>query len=456
MINLYKKVLAESLNEEKEEQKFSTADYKTVATKEGESLVDVSNRTKISMEKIRSCNPELAGMQDDEKLPAGVDVRIPNDWHPKYDNPEASFKRDWLETGIIDSVRTYCFGKLPIVNLRQIRAAAGALKGTFICGFTFKSKCNPQLPEFKLIFCPKPRSKIYRKDGITRSRWYGMQMLRNATQYNVLNKEFIYKLYSFDIDRFFECPEFKTCCDVFKKNIMEGYKECKKFAQRYKYNIKRSVGKNTKEEDDGNIDEWLVTIKEAADIIGSYDTMYEDKTYFYNDEQKILNLMSARNAEDRDKISAAGEQQTQEIRDKAHRVMATIHANPKNSRSTTDYKDNVKESEEVVDCPKCKHKTYRINHSTASAKCSTCGHYESGNHLLDKQLAKMCAESNEEVVEVLVKRDNISKSEAQAKLADAIASIKSIWSSGGGFDECIEEWQAVTGLEPDYMFKVKI
>ena len=337
------------------------------------------------------------------------------DWHPKYDGP-ANFKKDFIDTGIIESVHTYSFGKMPVVALRQVRAAAGALKGSCTCGFIFKSKTNTEIPEFKLVFCAKPRSKIYRRDVITRARWYGMTVTRSTTRFDILSKKTIYQLYGFDIDRFFQTPEFQKSCEVFQKLVLNGLKDSKAFVDDYKQKCKDAKNITTelpslkkklsdakrlkdgphKEEkikeltdriskleqlktnkfepdptDDGNMDEWLVAISEAAALLGKKTTNYEDANYFYDDEQKIINMIKNRGEEASAELADKTKQHGQEMSDASKNLMNKIVSNPYNSTATHDMFE-----ESLEDLPANIQKRYNdlfAEHVPASGAAKTYG-----------------------------------------------------------------------------------
>lgn len=57
----------------------------------------------------------------------------------------------------------------------------------------------------------------------------------------------------------------------------------------------------------------------------------------------------------------------------------------------------------------------------------------------------------ESIVKTLMKRDGISRSEAEALKRDAKAELEEILESGGGLEEAYDICYDYFGLEPDYL-----
>lgn len=192
-----------------------------------------------------------------------------------------NFKTAFKDIIDVENITTYSFGASENdFTPERILFAGGGNKFSALCGFSFKllkqdtekvaSTIAPdtELKSFdfeglKILYCPKMRSKIFRKDPVARHKWFAMGII-SKDRWQVLSKEDLKNTTGFDIDLFFQTDFFKKNVEKFKKLITHGLLESKKVA------VKHS-----------NVNVAIKTMEEAWEIIGN--CAFEDKTYALQD-----------------------------------------------------------------------------------------------------------------------------------------------------------------------------
>lgn len=166
----------------------------------------------------------------------------------------SSFKEQFVDTGLIENISAWCFGKDPIVSPIQVAFAAGAKMFSLCAGFTFTCPKVKENNVFKFVFCAKLHSKIYRKDPSNRSSWYIWQPIKSSGCL-VLDSDKFEEMTGVDIYKFIKTDFFKKAQGIFQKILGTGIEESKK--------IKTDVPKEEQDE----FDTYIKSLEEAHGII---------------------------------------------------------------------------------------------------------------------------------------------------------------------------------------------
>lgn len=164
-----------------------------------------------------------------------------------------SFKKEFDKVVDVNSVKLFSFGVKEIQSVDQIGFAAGNRKNSSLCGFTFTSLGNTQMPKFHVMFVSKLRSKIGHNTGHNPSMWYAMRALPNGGV-QVLTPDMLAAQYRFDLAKFFDSDLFKgglkKMKDCIEKGITQSEEFCKKVelerkseCETYIKAIKEALGK---------------------------------------------------------------------------------------------------------------------------------------------------------------------------------------------------------------------
>ena len=167
---------------------------------------------------------------------------------------DLSFKKEFLDAGIVKDVKAWAFGSTPVVSPLQVGFAAGNNKFSMCAAFSFTSLKNDKFPTFKVVFCAKLHSKIFRRDPANRSSWYIWQPIGKSGCI-VLDTDKCEEEYGFDFYKFIKTSEFKKAQKIFQKNILNGITEAKK--------LKDELPKEKQEE----YDTYIKSLEEASTII---------------------------------------------------------------------------------------------------------------------------------------------------------------------------------------------
>lgn len=165
-----------------------------------------------------------------------------------------SFKKEFIDTGIVTSVSTWCFGKDPVVSPIQVGYAAGANKFSICAGYTFTCPKAKDFNTLKVVYCAKLHSKIFRQDPSNRSRWYMWQQIGKSGCI-VLDSDQCEDIFGFDIYKFIKTAEFKKGQQYFAATLNKGISAANK--------IRDQIDKDNRNE----IDTWISSLKEAVKII---------------------------------------------------------------------------------------------------------------------------------------------------------------------------------------------
>ena len=177
---------------------------------------------------------------------------------------DLSFKKEFIDGGIVDSVKAWCFGAMPIVSPLQVKFAAGANKFSTCAAFSFTSSKEKKFPSFKVVFCAKLHSKIYRQDPSNRSSWFIWQPIGDSGCI-VLNSDKCEEIYGFDVYKFFKTSEFKAMQQAFRKKIENGIAEAKK--------LRKDIPLEGRVE----YDTYIKSLEEAVKIVVEPPDLNEDE-----------------------------------------------------------------------------------------------------------------------------------------------------------------------------------
>ena len=190
-----------------------------------------------------------------------------------------SFKREFLDTGIITSAKFWCFGKEPVVSPLQVKYAAGGNKFSCTAAYAFTSGKNEKFPNFKVVFCSKLHSKVFRRDPNNLSRWYIWQPI-GGSGCLVLSDEDAQEAYEFDIYKFFKTSDFKKGQSTIKRYMEKGIAEAKR--------LYKEVGKEGANE----YATFIESLEEAKELVDDVPS-FEDKSYKLIDFDKFLKEIKA-------------------------------------------------------------------------------------------------------------------------------------------------------------------
>ena len=187
---------------------------------------------------------------------------------------DLSFKKEFLDSGIVTNAKSWCFGKEPVVSPIQVGFAAGANKFSSCAGYTFTCPKNEKYPTLKVVYCAKLHSKIWHKDPANMSRWFLWQPVGKSGVI-VLDSDKCEEEYGFDFYKFFKTDAFKQGQTIFKKTIKRGIEEAK------------TLRSEVKAEDQQQYDEWIKSLEEAAELITNVPELNE-KSYQMVDFDKFI------------------------------------------------------------------------------------------------------------------------------------------------------------------------
>ena len=197
---------------------------------------------------------------------------------------DLSFKKEFLDTGIVAKAQSWCFGKDPIVSPIQVGFAGGNNMFSICAGYTFTCPKNEKYPTLKVVYCPKLHSKTHRKDPANMTRWYLWQPIAKSGLL-VLDSDKCEQEYGFDFYKFFKTDAFKTGQQVFKKAMTRGIAEAMK--------LRDELDEETKQE----FDRWIRTLEEARDVITEVPVLNE-KSYKLIDYDKFVQEIKNKGYED--------------------------------------------------------------------------------------------------------------------------------------------------------------
>ena len=187
---------------------------------------------------------------------------------------DLSFKKEFLDTGIVTKAQSWCFGKDPIVSPIQVGFAAGNNKFSICAGYTFTCPKNEKYPTLKVVYCPKLHSKTHRKDPANMTRWYLWQPIAKSGLL-VLDSDKCEQEYGFDFYKFFKTDAFRAGQQIFKKAMTRGITEAMK--------LHDDLDEEKKEE----FDTWIESLEEARDIVTEVPELNE-KPYKLIDYDKFV------------------------------------------------------------------------------------------------------------------------------------------------------------------------
>lgn len=177
---------------------------------------------------------------------------------------DLSFKKEFLDTGIVTSVQTWCFGKEPVVSPLQVAYAAGANKFSICAGYTFTCTKAKDYNTLKIVYCPKLHSKIFNRDPSNRSRWFMWQQIGKSGCI-VINSDKCEEIFGFDVYKFIKTAEFKKGQRFFARNIQRGISEAKK--------LRNSVDPENRNQ----FDTYVKSLEEAVKIITEIPNIEESE-----------------------------------------------------------------------------------------------------------------------------------------------------------------------------------
>lgn len=187
---------------------------------------------------------------------------------------DLSFKKEFLDTGIVSKGTSWCFGKDPIVSPLQVGFAAGNSKFSICAGYTFTCPKNEQFPTLRVVYCAKLYSKTHHKDPSNMTRWYLWKPISKSGLL-VLDSDKCEEEYGFDFYKFFKTDAFRRGQQIFKKTMARGIQEA--------IPLKDSLDSEKKEE----FDTWIEALQEAKDIVTDVPTLNE-KPYKLIDYDKLV------------------------------------------------------------------------------------------------------------------------------------------------------------------------
>lgn len=185
-----------------------------------------------------------------------------------------SFKKEFQDTGIVTDIKSWCFGKDPIVSPQQVIFAGGGNKFSLCAGYTMTCPKNKKYPTLKIVFCAKLRSHIFHKDPGSLSRWYLWQPLGNSGCL-VMDSDKCEEEYGFDFYKFYKTELFKNGQEVFSRTIAKGIQ-----------GASRLYGKMDKE-DQSNFQKYIDALSEARDLVLDVPELY-DRSYPLVDYDKFI------------------------------------------------------------------------------------------------------------------------------------------------------------------------
>ena len=178
---------------------------------------------------------------------------------------DLSLKRDFVDKGLMKDLKAWCFGKDPVVSPIQVAFAAGAKMFSVCAAITFTCPKVEQNNVFKLVFCAKLHSKIFRKDPTNRSSWFIWQPIGKSgcMVWDTDKFESMTGIKIYDVVR---TPEFKQLQQTFKKILAKGIDEA------------AALRKDVSREDEDEYSTYIKSLQEAQEIIGQMPVIM-DKSY---------------------------------------------------------------------------------------------------------------------------------------------------------------------------------
>ena len=179
-------------------------------------------------------------------------------------NPN-SFKENFIDTGLIKDIKAWCFGKDPIVSPIQVAFSAGAKMFSSCAVFSFICPKIKEHNVFKIVFCAKLHSKIFRKDPTNRSCWYIWQPI-GSSGCLVLDIDKFEKMTGIDVYKFTRTDFFKKAQKIFKQLIDKGISKAIELRAEVKH------------EDENEYETYIQSLKEASEIVTQLPE-FNDKSY---------------------------------------------------------------------------------------------------------------------------------------------------------------------------------
>jgi len=176
-----------------------------------------------------------------------------------------SFKEQFIDTGLIKDIKAWCFGKDPVVSPIQVAFAAGAKMFSVTAAFSFTCPKAKEHNQFKIVFCAKLHSKIFRKDPTNRSSWFVWQPIGNSGCL-VLDSDKFEEMTGVDVYKFIRTDLFKNAQKIFKQLIEKGISSA------------IELRSEVKPEDENEYETYVQSLKEAAEIVTQFPEFME-KSY---------------------------------------------------------------------------------------------------------------------------------------------------------------------------------
>lgn len=169
---------------------------------------------------------------------------------------DLSFKELFLDTGLITKPHAWCFGQDPIVSPIQVAFAAGSKMFSLCAGYTFTCPNSKDKDHnvYKVVFCAKLHSKIYRKDPSNRSSWFIWQPI-GTSGCIVLDSDKFEEMTGVDVYKFVKTDIFRNGQKLFKNILAKGIAAAKE--------LKKEVPR----EEQDQYDTYIKSLEEASGII---------------------------------------------------------------------------------------------------------------------------------------------------------------------------------------------
>lgn len=189
-----------------------------------------------------------------------------------------TFKELFIDTGLIQGkVTSWCFGKDPVTEPYQTALAAGGNKYSLTASISFKSKSSVsqnKIGNYKIVFCAKLRSKIYRQDQNNESRWYIWETFGDSGCVVVAPSLFEEKT-GINVYELAKTREFIDLQQKFKKCLKNGIKQAE------------TLKKTLSEKEKPVYDTYLKSLNEVSEIIYRAPKFME-KTYILTNYDKFI------------------------------------------------------------------------------------------------------------------------------------------------------------------------
>lgn len=138
------------------------------------------------------------------------------------------FKEEFADIVNVDKISAFCFGAKDEITIDGLIQAGSGSKFSTLCGIKFCSKVNPTYRngEFKIVFCVKNRSKIFRQTSQNPSQWFAfLQVGKNHVE--VLDKRNCKLAFDFDVDKFLDSDLFQKFSEKFAGIVENGVRSAK-------------------------------------------------------------------------------------------------------------------------------------------------------------------------------------------------------------------------------------